>query len=174
MLITACAPPTVKLKVSRDEIKQGDPVTVSWESKNAKAVTLNGQTVDKIGAKTVTPSDTTAFQVIAKKGKKEATESATVKVIKPASGIAPTITLRAEPTAIEHGQNAKLRWESQNTKFVSIPGLGEVQTSGEREVSPRVSTTYTATAVGDGGTATSSARITVSDRRQQHQEPIAR
>jgi len=162
-LITACAPPTVKLKVSRDEVKQGDPVTVSWESKNAKSVTLNGQTVDKIGAKTVQPNDTTAYEVVAKKGKNEAKDSKTVRVNKPASGAAPTITLRAEPSAIEHGQNAKLRWESQNTKFVTIPGLGEVPTSGEREVSPRVSTTYTATAVGDGGTATASARIAVSD-----------
>jgi peptidoglycan-associated lipoprotein len=161
--ITACAPPTVKIRVSRDEVKQGDPVTVSWESKNAKAVSLNGQTVDKTGARTMTPADTTKYEVVAKRGSKEAKADATVKVNKPSTGPAPTVTLRAEPTAIEHGQNAKLRWETQNATFVSILGLGELPASGEREVSPRVSTTYTATAVGDGGRATASARITVSD-----------
>jgi hypothetical protein len=38
-----CASPMVKLKVSRDEINKGDPVTVRWESKKAKTFELNGQ-----------------------------------------------------------------------------------------------------------------------------------
>lgn len=161
--VTACAPPTVKLKVSRDEIKQGDPVTVSWESKNAKSIELNGQKVDKIGAKTVSPDDTTKYEVVAKRGKKEAKDSATVKVNKPSNAPAPTVTLRAEPSNIEHGQNTTLRWSSENARTVSILGLGDLPNSGEKEVSPRVSTTYTATASGDGGTATASARVTVTD-----------
>lgn len=162
-LAIGCAPPAVKIKVSRDEVRQGDPVTVSWEAKNAKTIELNGQKVEKIGAKTMTPSDTTKYEVIAKRGSKEARDNATVKVNKPSTAAAPTITLRSEPNAIEHGQNAMLRWSSENSKTVSILGIGEVPSSGEREVSPRVSTTYTATAVGDGGTATASARITVTD-----------
>jgi peptidoglycan-associated lipoprotein len=161
-LASACAPPTVKLKVSRDQVRPGDPVTVSWESKNAKTIELNGQKVEKIGAKTVTPDQTTKYEVVAKRGKKEARDAATVTVNR-TTAAAPRITLRAEPSAIEHGQNAKLTWESENATSVSIPGLGEVQTSGQREVSPRVSTTYTATAVGAGGTSTASARITVTD-----------
>jgi len=56
-------PPTVKLKVSRDEINKGDPVTVSWEVKKDKTVELNGQKVEKIGARTVTPEQTTTFEV---------------------------------------------------------------------------------------------------------------
>ena len=162
-LAAGCAPPTVKLKVSRDEVRQGDPVTVSWEAKNAKSIELNGQKVDKIGAKTLTPADTTKYEVIAKRGKKEARDSATVRVNKPSTAAAPTISLRGDPSAIEHGQNATLRWTSTNAKTVSIAGIGEVASSGDREVSPRVSTTFTATAVGDGGTATASTRITVTD-----------
>ena len=161
-LASACAPPTVKLKVSRDQVRPGDPVTVSWESKNAKTIELNGQKVEKIGAKTMTPDQTTKYEVVAKRGKKEARDAATVTVNR-TTAAAPRITLRAEPSAIEHGQNATLRWESENATAVSIPGLGEVQTSGQREVSPRVSTTYTATAVGAGGTSTASARVTVTD-----------
>ncbi len=58
----SCAKPTAKLKVSRNEIKQGDPVTVSWETKNARSVLLNGENVERIGAKTVTLTQTTTYE----------------------------------------------------------------------------------------------------------------
>lgn len=161
-LAWSCAQPTAKLKVSRNEVKPGDPVVVSWETKNAKTIELNGQKVEKIGAKTVTPDQTTNYEVVAKRGKKEARDSASVKV-NTTKAAAPTISLRAEPSAIEHGQNATLRWATENAKVVSISGLGDVPASGEREVSPRVSTTYTGTALGEGGTATASARVTVTE-----------
>jgi peptidoglycan-associated lipoprotein len=164
-LAVGCPQPTAKLRVSRNEVKPGDPVTVSWETKAAKTIELNGEKVEKIGAKTVTPNQTTTFEVIAKRGKKEARDSATVNV-NTSTAPAPAITLRAEPSAIEHGQDATLRWTTQNAKIVTISGLGEVPASGERSVSPRASTTYTGTALGDGGTATSSARVTVTDPPQ--------
>ncbi len=157
-----CAPPTAKLKVSRDEVNKGDPVTVSWESKKAKTVGLNGQTVEKIGAQTVTPEQTTTYELVARRGKKQTRDSATVNVIT-VTAPAPAITLTAEPGAIEAGQTATVRWSAENAKTVNISGLGEVPTSGEREVSPRESTTYTAEAQGDGGTATASARVTVTE-----------
>jgi peptidoglycan-associated lipoprotein len=156
-----CSAPTVKLKVSRNEIKNGDPVTVSWETKKAKRVELNGQEVESIGAQSLTPEQTTTFEIVAKRGKKEARDSATVKVSIAAAATA--VTLRAEPDAIEPGQNATLRWSAENASTVTITGLGEVASSGEREVSPGESTTYTAEARGDGGTATASARVTVTE-----------
>jgi peptidoglycan-associated lipoprotein len=161
-LLASCKPPTAKLKVSRSEIKQGDPVTVSWETKDAKTIELNGEKVEKIGAKTYTPKETTTYEVIARRGKKEARDKAKVEVtvIKVP---APTVTLRAEPNAVERGQNSKLVWSTENARIVTITGLGEVPASGEREVSPRVSTTYTVSALGEGGNATASARISVSD-----------
>ncbi len=161
-LAAGCPQPSAKLKVSRNEIKQGDPVTVSWETKNAKTIELNGEKVQAIGAKTVTPSQTTGFEVVAKRGKKNARDNATVKV-NTVTAPAPAMTLRAEPSAVEPGQNATLRWSTNNAKTVTISGLGEVPAAGERAVSPRTSTTYTGTAVGDGGTATASARVTVTE-----------
>ncbi len=161
-LLTSCKPPTAKLKVSKTEIKQGDPITVSWETKDAKTVELNGEKVEKIGAKSIVPKETTTFEVVAKKGKKEARDKAKVEVtvIKvPAA----TITLSAEPNTIELGKTTKLMWSAANARNVTIPGLGELPASGEREVSPRVSTTYTATALGEGGNASASTRVTVSD-----------
>lgn len=161
-LFSACAPPTAKLTVSRNDVNSGEPVTVKWETKNAKEVTLNGEKVDKIGGKSIIPKETTKFEVVAKRGKKEARESATVNV-NSTRAAAPTVRLNADQSALERGQNTKLRWETTNSKIVTISGIGEVSGSGEREVSPRVSTTYTATALGDGGNATASVRVTVTD-----------
>lgn len=161
-VFSACAPPTAKLSVSRNEVNSGEPVTVKWETKNAKEITLNGEKVEKIGGKSVIPKDTTKFEIVAKRGKKEARDAATVTV-NSTRAAAPTVNLRAEQSAIERGQNTRLSWETTNAKIVTISGLGEVPAKGDREVSPRVSTTYTATALGDGGNATASARITVTD-----------
>ncbi|MEO6724493.1 MAG: OmpA family protein [Blastocatellia bacterium] len=162
VFFSACAPPVAKLTVSRNDIKVGEPVTVKWETKNAKEVTLNGEKVTAIGGKSVIPKDTTKFEVVAKRGKKDARDSATVTV-NSTKLAAPTIILKADLSAIERGQNTKLTWETANAKIVTITGLGEVQGSGSQEVSPRVSTTYTATALGDGGNATASARVSVTD-----------
>lgn len=75
---------------------------------------------------------------------------------------APVITLRAEPGTIERGQSTTLRWEARNATTVRIePALGDVGMSGNRQVSPASSVTYTATATGTGGTASDTARITV-------------
>lgn len=161
-LLSACAPPTAKLNVSRNDIKAGEPVTVKWETQNAKSVELNGEKVEKVGAKSVIPKESMKFEIVARRGKKEARDSASVNVAT-TKAAAPTITLRADSSSLERGQNTRLRWESANAKIVTISGLGEVPGSGEREVSPRVSTTYTATALGDGGNATASVRVSVTD-----------
>jgi len=162
VLFGACASPTAKLTVSRNDVTAGEAVTVKWETKNAKEISLNGQKVDKIGGKSVTPTDTTKYEIVAKRGKKTARDSATVTVTV-VKAPEPKVSLTAEQSALELGQSTKLRWATENAKIVTITGLGEVPGSGEREISPRASTTYTATALGDGGSATASARVTVTE-----------
>jgi hypothetical protein len=54
-----CAKPKVQLQVSRDRVQQGEDVRVSWTSKDAKQVTINGDSVDKAGSKVFTPDNTT-------------------------------------------------------------------------------------------------------------------
>src|SRR5215475_8214978 len=64
---------------------------------------------------------------------------------------APTVAqFTAEPTSIQRGQSSTLRWEvSGNVTSVSInQGVGTVQGTGNRRVSPSDSTTYTLTATG--------------------------
>jgi peptidoglycan-associated lipoprotein len=55
-----------------------------------------------------------------------------------------------------------LTWEARNAATVQIdPGVGAVMAAGNRAVNPTSSVTYTAKAVGPGGEATDTARITV-------------
>jgi peptidoglycan-associated lipoprotein len=78
---------------------------------------------------------------------------------------APTVaSFTAEPTSIQSGQSSTLRWEiSGNVATVSIDnGIGAVQNTGSRRVSPTQSTTYTLTASGPGGNTTASATVNVS------------
>src|SRR5262249_43509798 len=75
---------------------------------------------------------------------------------------APTITLRANPATVERGQAVTLTWQAQNAANVQIdPGVGAVMATGNRMVNPTSSVTYTAKAMGPGGEATDTARVTV-------------
>jgi peptidoglycan-associated lipoprotein len=70
--------------------------------------------------------------------------------------------LTAEPSTVERGRSVTLSWSSQNATELDLqPGVGTVQASGSRSVSPQESTTYTITAKGPGGSATATARVTV-------------
>jgi peptidoglycan-associated lipoprotein len=75
---------------------------------------------------------------------------------------APTISLNASPAAIEKGQSTTLSWSSSNANGVTIDnGIGTVEPSGSRSISPATSTTYMARATGPGGNAIAEARVTV-------------
>jgi peptidoglycan-associated lipoprotein len=159
--VVGCAKPKVKLQVSRDQLQQGEEVRVSWNSKDAKEVSLNGAPVDKDGAKVFTPDNTTTYTAVATRGHKLARDSKVVAVTPRPSP--PTIRISADQEAITKGQSTTLRWSSNNADRVTISDLGTVPGSGSRVVSPSQSTTYNATAVGPGGTENASARVTVTE-----------
>jgi peptidoglycan-associated lipoprotein len=74
---------------------------------------------------------------------------------------APTITLSADPTAIEAGSQATLAWKSTNAVRVELNGA-PVNLNGTQPVNPAQSTDYQIVARGaDGQTANAAARITV-------------
>jgi peptidoglycan-associated lipoprotein len=156
-----CAKPKVQLQVNRDKIQQGEDVNVSWTSKDAKAVSINGEKVDKVGSKVFKPDNTTTYTAVATRGSKEARDSKVVAVTpRPPR---PTIRISADQEAIQQGQSTTLRWNSTNADAVSISELGNVPNSGSRVVSPSQSVTYTATATNAGGSDTASTRVTVSE-----------
>lgn len=75
---------------------------------------------------------------------------------------APTATLSVSPETINQGQSATLTWSSQNATDVTIEGIGKVEASGSKSVSPAESTTYSLLAKGPGGSVDATARVTVS------------
>ncbi len=82
----------------------------------------------------------------------------------PAAPAAPVVAqFTAEPSTIQRGQSATLRWEiSGEATNVSInQGIGTVRSTGSQQVTPANSTTYTLTAAGPGGSVTSSVTVTV-------------
>jgi peptidoglycan-associated lipoprotein len=79
----------------------------------------------------------------------------------PPSPTAPTASLSANPNTIDPGQSTTLTWQTTNATDVSIEGIGPVDMSGTRQVTPAGSTTYHLIAKGSGGTQDATARVTV-------------
>jgi peptidoglycan-associated lipoprotein len=74
---------------------------------------------------------------------------------------APTASLSANPNNLDPGQSTTLTWQTTNATDVSIDGIGPVDTSGSRQVTPADSTTYHLIAKGSCGTQDATARVTV-------------
>lgn len=79
----------------------------------------------------------------------------------PPSPTAPTASLSANPNTINQGDSTTLTWQTTNATDVNIDGLGPVDPSGSRQVTPADSTTYHLIAKGAGGTQDATARVTV-------------
>jgi hypothetical protein len=83
------------------------------------------------------------------------TASATVAVAKP------TAELSASAAQINCGDASQLKWLSADAPRVEISAVGAVAPSGDQSVQPSRTTTYQLTALGPGGTATSSTTVNV-------------
>ena len=79
----------------------------------------------------------------------------------PPNATAPTASLSANPNTVDKGQSTTLTWQTTNATDVSIDGIGAVETSGSRQVTPTDSMTYHLIAKGAGGNQDATARVTV-------------
>ena len=72
------------------------------------------------------------------------------------------LAFSVEPSTIQAGQSATLRWNVTGANSVSIDqGVGQQSSTGTRQVSPGSSTTYTLTATGANGQSTATTTLTV-------------
>ena len=86
--------PTATLDVSRPEIQKGDSTVLSWNTSNANSVEIAGLgTVAASGSKTISPSDSTTYNLTAKGPGGEADASARVTVNVPVATATPNPTL---------------------------------------------------------------------------------
>jgi hypothetical protein len=140
-------------------IIRGQKSTLSWETVGADSVEItNVGSFGPTGSTEVMPSRTQAYVLIARNRNGEATASTVVTVqVGPRPRI---VEFAANPIQIVSGGSSTLRWLVENADEVMIePGVGKVDASGTRSVSPTQTTTYTLTATNQFGS--SSARATV-------------
>ena len=81
--------------------------------------------------------------------------SATVAVAKP------TAQLSVTTAQLNCGDSSQLNWTSSDAPRVEITPVGSVANSGQQSIQPTQTTTYDMTAVGPGGTVTSTATVNV-------------
>jgi peptidoglycan-associated lipoprotein len=83
-------------------------------------------------------------------------------------------TFEAEPSTIERGQSATLRWAvTGDTTDISIsPQIGTVAASGSRQVFPTSTSSYTMTATGPGGSDSRSVTVNVTQPAPPPPKPV--
>jgi peptidoglycan-associated lipoprotein len=91
----------------------------------------------------------------------------------PPSPTTPTASLSANPNTVNQGQPTTLTWQTTNATDVSIDGIGAVDASGSRQVTPTDSTTYHLVAKGPGGTQDATARVTVNAAPPPPQQTVS-
>ena len=93
----AAAAPTARLTATPTVISAGDQVQLSWRTTDATAVSIDGiGDVPSSGVKTVTPTETTSYHLVARGVGGSADASASVTVNAPPAVQVPTNTMSAE------------------------------------------------------------------------------
>ena len=157
-------PPTATLTASPTSIAGGQSVTLTWSSARA-TLGCYGTNFDTAGAisgsVSVTPSSTTTYTVTCDNDNGSASASRTVTVT--GGTPAPTASLSASPSSITSGQSATLSWSSTNATSCTGTNFNTSgATNGSVSMSPGVSTSYSVSCSGAGGSVSYGATITVS------------
>ena len=135
-------PDILSFAASLSSIKRGSSTTLSWQVHNAREVTLLplGPVASR-GSRSVDPSQTTIYRLVAKNSKGESTES--VIAVEVAGEPPPRIVIvELSPWEINKGESSLLSWEVQNSANVNISSIGKVPPAGSHEVSPKETTNY--------------------------------
>ncbi|MDP2594195.1 MAG: hypothetical protein Q8P36_02560 [bacterium] len=147
-------PPLAALAASPTSIASGQSSVLTWSSAYATSCIGTGFSTEGAisGSVSVSPLVTTTYSVTCTgAGGTSPPASATVQVD------VPTVTLTASPDLIEGGQSSVLTWSSARaTSCTGTEFSTEGATSGSVSVYPSVTTTYSVTCTGSGGTSPAS------------------
>jgi hypothetical protein len=155
-------PPTVAISASPATIVSGGSSTLTWTTTNTSTASIDNGVgaVPVNGAVSVSPTATTTYTITAT----GAGGSASVSVKVTVEAALPTITFSATPDTIPPGGSSTLAWTTTDATSASIDnGIGAVDLSGSRAVSPTSETTYILTVIGPGETATASVTVKMLD-----------
>lgn len=147
---TGPAPEVVKFYAKPETIYRTGFTSLFWEAKNADSVTIShglNPTNAIMGSTTVSPTETTTYEMRAKKEGYEDSVSTITVTVEPHP---PIITINADKTTIVLGDSVLISWSVQHATRVEISDgvVTNNQLSGMEVVYPEVTTTYTATAHG--------------------------
>lgn len=153
----------------RESISPGNPATLSWEvADSLDRLTLEdseGNTTDLLpltiagsGSTTVSPSESTTYQIRAVRG-----EAANVHVLKIIAGAPPEITsLTASSQLIQQGESVDLSWLVAGSESLTLdPGALDVTGSDTLNLTPVVTTIYRLSATNGFGTVTTEIPVEV-------------
>lgn len=169
-------PPEANLNADPASIMLGESSTLKWTTSYANSVTINPGigTVEPTGSVAVSPTKTTEYILTAKGtiGTAMAQSSVSISVIQ----AKPTVVITAEPDTIAPGASSTLFWNAEHADKCTIePDIGEVATSGSKDITLDESTTYTIFAIGSGGNAKAKvfvqvypAKVVEIDKSQAH------
>jgi hypothetical protein len=152
--------PGATLTGTPSTIAVGNYSTLSWSSQYATSLDLQPGigAVATQGSLSVSPLQSTTYTLTATGSGGTTKATSTINVTQPT----PTATLSSTPSTITQGSSSTLDWSSQYATSLDLePGIGTVAAQGSIAVSPQLTTTYTLTATGSGGTVTTSTKITV-------------
>jgi len=150
--VTVKIKPSVTLSASPVSIMWGETATLTWSSTGASSCTLQpgNITVAPSGSLAVSPAKTATYTIIAHgpNGQSDpASAQVTVKIIQP------TVTISANPPAINRGESTTISWSTTDAvSCVLEPDDSQVDVTGSVEKTLLWPTTFTITATGHGGT----------------------
>ncbi len=175
-----CAPtqtnPTVNLTADDSSIPYNSSTTLRWNSSNATSCTANGGVNGWSGSKNLSGtfntgslSSTTTYNITCSNSVGSASDSVTVTV-GGAPIDRPTVSISADDTSLDSGDNTTVRWNSSNADTCTGSG-GSNGWSGSRTLSGSFNTgsltntrTFTITCSNSSGSATDSVTINVNDQ----------
>ena len=151
--------PLLSLSLSSDTIDEGDPVTLSWVTSNVNSLSITNVNIDdksvSLDSIILYPEKDTTYTATATGSGGTTSDSVSVTVNEDTM-IDVSVSIDATSTTINSGESTRLLWESTNANSVVINnGINtDGKLSGYEYISPLETTTYVATATGDGGVAT--------------------
>ncbi|MGH7792478.1 MAG: toll/interleukin-1 receptor domain-containing protein, partial [Thermodesulfobacteriota bacterium] len=154
VLFAAKFPTIDYFNASPEVIEPGEKTTLNWKTSNTKQAEIIGLgKVPLSGTETVSPSETTAYTLIAENEEGKGIKGTLTVEVKAAIPPPEISYFKASPSSIAKGDSSTLSWETSNTKEVEITGIGKVPISGDEKVSPPETTAYTIIAKNERGTA---------------------
>lgn len=133
------APVTAQLTAQSGAVGCGQPADLKWKAGNAVAISItNLGDVPATGDRSVRPTKTTTYQLVAKGPGGESTQTAVVDVsAQPTATISlsePEVHYRKVGDKVVEDASVTLRWDATNASNVSIASLGKEPLSGSQTI----------------------------------------